>query len=207
MTKQRIFNLPREEWTDDARTAFAFFGGPDAWENGVKTNLPMVMANHPKLAMAYNGFGKHLLMDSTLPVRPRELVVLRTAWHLMSEYEWHYHVGYALNAGITLEEVAAIGEGPNATVWTDKDEDRAILLAVDELRDASVISDTTWALLERFYDKRQIMDLIFTVGNYTMLSWAINSFGMPLEDGVDQIGFDLKTQSGVVPTARTRPGE
>ncbi len=69
-TKPRILPLPREEWTDAAREVFAFWGDPDAWENGSKTNVVMVMANHPALAMAYNAFGKHLLIDSTLPVRP-----------------------------------------------------------------------------------------------------------------------------------------
>src|SRR5438067_13238424 len=104
--KQRIVNLPREEWTDDAREVFSFWGEPGAWENGSRTNLLMVMANHPALGKAFNTFGKHLLIESSLPVRPRELVVLRTSWHLKAEYEWHYHVGYALTAGMTMEEIA-----------------------------------------------------------------------------------------------------
>lgn len=204
---QRIFNLPREEWTDPAREVFSFWGEPNSWENGSRTNLMMVMANHPSLGKAYNTFGKHLLLESTIAIRPRELVVLRTSWHLKAEYEWHYHVGYALNAGMTLEEIAAIGEGPASPVWNGKDEDRAVLNAVDELWKNSRISDATWAELSRFFDKQQKMDLVFTIGQYVMLSWAIAAFGMPLEDGVDAIGFDLKTRSGKPPFARMRPGE
>lgn len=204
---QRIFNLPREEWTDEARAVFAFFGEPGAWENGSRTNLQMVMANHTKLAMAYNTFGKHLLIDSSLPARPRELVVLRTSWHLRAEYEWHYHVGYAVKAGMTMDEVAGVREGPDAPVWAGKDEDIAVLRAVDELYEHSRISNATWAALSRHFDKHQLMDLVFTIGNYNMLSWAIAAFGMPLEPGVDKIDFDLKTQSGAPPVARSRPGE
>lgn len=205
--RQRIFNLPREEWTDEAREVFAFWGEPGAWENGSNVNLPMVLANHPKLAMAYNTFGKHLLLASELPVRPRELVVLRTSWHLKAEYEWHYHVGYALNAGMTMDEIAAIRDGADSPVWADKEEDRAVLSAVDELYLESHISDETWDALSRHFDKQQIMDLVFTIGNYVILSWAIAAFGMPLEDGVDRIGFDLKTLSGRTPRTRSRPGE
>lgn len=201
----RIPPLPRAEWTDAARAVFAFWGEPDAWDNGSKTNLVMVLANHPALAMAYNSFGKHLLVDSSLPVRPRELVVLRVSWRARCEYEWHYHVGYAVTAGMTLAEIAAIGIGPEAPGWGD--EDRAVLRAIDELWENSKVSDESWAALSSRFDRHQIMDLLFTIGQYVMLSWAIAALGVQIEEGVDQIGWDLMTRSGKSPTARYRPGE
>ncbi len=205
--KPRIGNLPREEWTDAAREVFAFWGEPDAWENGSKTNMSMTMAQHPQLAIAYNIFGKHLLLTSTLAVRPRELVVLRTAWHLKCGYEWHYHVGYALKAGLTMEEIGAVRDGASAAIWDGKDEDRAVLTAVDELYRDSKLSDATWAMLSRFYGRHQMMDLLFTIGNYVMLGWAAASMGIGVEDDVDMIGFDLKTRSGKPAAATSRPLE
>jgi 4-carboxymuconolactone decarboxylase len=203
----RIGNLPREEWTDAARAVFAFWGEPNAWEEGSKTNMSMVMANHPDLAMAYNTFGKHLLLGSTIKVRPRELIVLRTAWLQKCEYEWHYHVGYALTAGLTMEEIGAIRDGWQSPVWEGKDEDRAVLRAVDELVENQRIGDEAWDALGRHFDKRQTMDLVFTIGNYVMLGWAVATFGIPLEAGVDPIGFDLKTRSGKDPASSHRPFE
>lgn len=205
--EERIGNLPREEWTDEAREVFAFWGEPDAWENGSKTNMTMTLAQHPKLAMAYNTFGKHLLLASTLSVRPRELVVLRTAWLLKCEYEWHYHVGYGLKAGLTMEEIVAVKDGAQSPVWDGKPEDRAILQAVDDLYQDSRISEATWRALSSFLDRHQLMDLVFTIGNYVMLGWAVSTFGIPVEADVDQIGFDMKTKSGAAPVAGTRPLE
>jgi 4-carboxymuconolactone decarboxylase len=204
-TTPRISPLPKEEWTDEARDVFAFWGEPGARENGSASNLVMVQAQHPKLAMAYSVFGKHLLIDSSLPLRPRELVVLRTSWHLKADYEWHYHVGYALKLGMTLEEIAAIGQGPDAGNWNA--EDAAVLRAVDELLQEHRISDATWAALGKFFDRHQLMDLVFTIGNYVMLSWGLASFGVQLEDHVDKIGFDLKTETGAQPATGERPGE
>jgi alkylhydroperoxidase family enzyme len=206
-TAPRIPNLPHEEWTDAARAVFSFFGEPGAWENGSRTNLQMVMAQHPPLGMAFNIFGKHLLLDSTLPIRPRELVVLRISWHLKADYEWHYHVGYALTAGLTLDEVGGIREGPDAPVWVGKEADSAVLSVVDELWKTSQVTDATWAALSRHFSRQQLMDMVFTIGNYVMLSWAIAAFKMPLEEGVDRIGYDLKTASGATPGVRVRPGE
>lgn len=205
--KQRIPNLPREKWTDAAREVFAFWGEPGAWENGSATNTMMVMANHPKLATAFNAFGRQVLLESTLPMRPRELATLRAAWHVKSEYEWHYHVGYAIAAGVTLTEIGAVRDGPDSSVWDGKDLDRTVLRAVDELIKDAHISDETWDALAIVWDYRQLMDFVFMVGNYVMYSWAISAFGIPLESTVDQIGFDLKTASGAAPDAQPRPGE
>jgi 4-carboxymuconolactone decarboxylase len=201
----RIAPLPREQWTDAAREVFAFWGEPDAWEQGSKTNMQMVMANHPPLAMAFNRFGRHVLIANSAPAWARELVTLRIAWHLRSHYEWHYHVGYALKLGMTIEQIAAIGVGPDAGSWSEAD--AALLRCVDELRAHSRVTDTTWATLARHYDTPQLMDLIFTLGQYVMLGWGIAAFGIQLEDGVDPIGFDLKTRSGASPIARLKPGE
>jgi len=201
----RIGNLPREQWTDEARDVFAFWGNPGARENGVKVNTSMVFAQHPKLAVAYYTFGKQVLLESTFPVRPRELVVLRMAWLMKSEYEWHYHVGYALAAGLTLEEIAAIRDGAESPVWQGKDQDRAVLTATDELLAQNTITAPTWEALSAFLDTHQLMDLVFTAGNYVVMTWAINAFGIPLESHVDRIGFDLKTRSGEPPAGSNRP--
>ena len=57
-TLWRVPKLPREEWTDAAREVFSFWGEPNSWEEGSRTNIMMVMAQHPDLGKAYNTFGK-----------------------------------------------------------------------------------------------------------------------------------------------------
>ena len=200
----RIPHLPREEWTDPAREVFSFWGEPNSWEEGSKTNIMMVMANHPDLGKAFNIWGKHLLISNTLPTRQLELIILRVSWRVKSEYEWHNHVGYGLNAGLTMDEIAAIREDPDAGSWNE--EDKAVLCSVDELIDNGRVSDPTWATLSQYYDRRQLMDLVFSIGNYVMTSWALSSFDVAIE-APDPIGFDLKTASGRTPGASYKPGE
>jgi 4-carboxymuconolactone decarboxylase len=202
--KPRIHPLPRAEWTDPAREVFAFWGEPNAWEEGSKTNIMMVMANHPELGKVYNAWGKHLLMSNTIPARQLELIILRVAWKVKSEYEWHNHVGYALKAGLTIEEIAAIREEPAAGSWSEQD--GTVLRAVDELIKRGRVGDRTWATLVKYFDRRQMMDLVFSIGHYVMTSWALSSFGVGLESP-DPIGFDLKTASGKTPGAAYKPGE
>jgi 4-carboxymuconolactone decarboxylase len=203
--KPRILPLPRAEWTDDAREVFAFWGEPNAWEEGSKTNVMMVMANHPDLGKAYNVWGKHLLMSNTLPARVLELIILRVAWRVKSAYEWHNHVGYGLNAGLTLEEIAAIRDYPQGGAWNAQD--AIVLHAVDELIDDGTLGDATWETLGGFFDTRQKMDLIFSIGHYVMTSWVLSAMGVQIEGGADRIGFDLRTASGKIPGKTYKPGE
>lgn len=204
-TEIRIGHLPREEWTDDAREVFAFWGEPNAWEEGSKTNIMMVMGNHPALGKVYNDWGKHFLMNNTLNTRQLEIIILRIAWRVKSAYEWHNHVGYGMNAGLTLDDIAAIRDFPEGPKWSD--EETALLQAVDDLIDHNRIANPTWTTLSKTLDKRQLMDLTFTIGHYVMTSWAISSMGVPIEGGADAVGFDLKTQSGKTPGATFKPGE
>jgi alkylhydroperoxidase family enzyme len=45
------------------------------------------------------------------------------------------------------------------------------------------VSDETWAQLQGRYDKRQIMEVVFTVGQYNMVAMYLNSLGVQFEEG------------------------
>lgn len=202
--KPRLAPLPRAEWTDPAREVFSFWGEPNSWDEGSKTNVMMVLARYPKLAMAFNQWSKHLLMANSLPVRQLEIVVLRVAWRVYSEYEWHNHVGYALKAGLSHAEIAALRLDVEAHPWNEVD--AAVVRSVDDLLDKGCVSDGVWATLSKHFNTQQLMDLVFSIGHYVMTSWALSTFGVGLESP-DPIGFDLKTKSGKTPGATYKPGE
>ena len=204
-TEWRIPKLPREEWTDEAREVFAFWGEPNAREEGSRTNIVMMMAQHVDLANASNVWGKHMLVTNTFPLRQREITILRIAVHTNSLYEWHTHVGYAINLGMTLDEIRQIKDDPDKGDWNE--EDRTVLKAVDELLATHDLSDETWNTLAKYYDRKQLMDFVFTIGHYMTTAWTINAFRMPIEEYADVIDWDLKTKSGKTPGATFKPGE
>ena len=72
-----------------------------------------------------------------------------------------------------------------------------ILRACDELYSDQFVSDETWALPCRFLSEQQRMDLVFTVGQYTLVSMFLNSFGVQLDDFLtpdpDLVGRRSKT--------------
>ena len=61
-----------------------------------------------------------------------------------------------------------------------------VLKAVDELREDAIISNATWAKLAGHFSLEQRIDIIATVGNYTLVSFMLNSFGVELEDWIER---------------------
>jgi 4-carboxymuconolactone decarboxylase len=51
----------------------------------------------------------------------------------------------------------------------------------------SINARATWKALAQHYSEQQLMDLVFTVGEYTLVSMALNSFGVQLDP--DTTGF------------------
>ncbi len=67
--------------------------------------------------------------------------------------------------------------------------DRLLLRATDELHADAHVSDATWAGLCEHLSTEQLMDLVFTVGQYNLVSMALNSFGVQLDEGLP--GWDV----------------
>ena len=110
-------------------------------------------------------------------------MILRTGWNCQSEYEWGQHKIIGLRAGLTEAEVDATCRPADAAGWND--DDALLIRAADELHEASVLSDATWDALAARYTKAQLIELIFNVGQYHLVSMALNSMRVQRDEGVD----------------------
>lgn len=189
MSKEpRLAPLPREQWDDEVRAAFAAGATPKIAEryfNG-ETPVPTVLgtlAQHPRLARAWLDFNAVLLRTPTLAARLRELVVLRVAWRTRSAYEWAQHVRLGARYDITDEDVTAVGAGPEDPRWSALERD--VLAATDQMLDRYRVDDATWTRLAAALDAQQLVELTFVVGSYTCLAMALNSFGLQLDPDIE----------------------
>lgn len=173
----RVTPLPDEEWNDEVREVLGA-----AQMGGRVLNIFRTLARHPKLLKRWLVFGNHILVKSTLTPRERELLILRTGWNCKAEYEWGQHVVIGKAVGITDDEIERITRGPEAAGWAALD--TALLRAADELHRDSRIGDATWAQLAGHYNTQQLLDVVFTVGQYTLVSMALNTCGVQLDEGI-----------------------
>jgi 4-carboxymuconolactone decarboxylase len=172
----RLSPLPADQWDDAARHAVSGMLPEERRNPQDAGNVLSTMVRHPKLTRAYLRFSSYLLYGSTLPPRIREQVILRVAHRRGCAYEWSHHVQIGKDVGLSDADIEAVRSGS-----ADSDFDRALLCAVDELDEKTNVSDQTWAALGKKLDERQVMDLIFTTGNYIALAMALNTFGVEVE--------------------------
>ena len=185
LKQPRIRPLAPSEWNDETREQMQKLR-----RDGQLYNIFSTLAWHPQLLKSWLVFGNHVLSKSSLPPREREIVILRMGWQCRAEYEWGHHVAIGKQAGLSADDIRRIAAGPDAPGW---DAFEAMLLrAVDELNANTFISDATWKALAARYNTQQLLDLVFTAGQYKMVSMALNSAGVQLEAGFE--GFSDETQ-------------
>ena len=174
----RVVPLEKRDWTKEQAQLMATITARKPMYE--RLNFFGVMLRHTDALRAFQSWQWHILGGSTLAPREREIAVLRTGYLCQSGYEWAQHVLIGREAGLADAEIAAIKLGAGAENWSAAD--AAILRACDELYSDQFVSDETWALLCRFFDEQQRMDLVFTVGQYTLVAMFLNSFGVQLDD-------------------------
>ena len=179
LEKPRVEPLAAADWNDAQREIMKPF-----LAQGRTFNVFTTMLNHPDLFRRWLVFANHILGKSTLALREREILILRIGHLADCTYEWRQHVQIARQADMTDAEIGAIRDGAAASCWSESE--RALLIATDDLKRDTHLSDAAWAALAKHYGTRQIMDIVFTVGQYNMLAMALNSLGVQPDAGLPE---------------------
>jgi alkylhydroperoxidase family enzyme len=146
-------------------------------------NAARTMAHHPKLLQRFTVFAGTFLTHSTLPPRDRELLTLRACYRTGTDYYFGHHVLLGEAAGLNRELALAVAD-PDFQ-WSA--EDALLLRAADELTADNRLSDPTWNGLAERYEKDQLIELLFVVGFYRMVSCYVNTLRVQREPGVPPI--------------------
>ena len=170
--------LPPEAWTEEQKDILAPMLRGDGLGRGV-INVLATLVRYPKLFKRWNVLATHVLFKSSLGARDREILILRIAHLCDSAYEWGQYVSIGRAAGLSDTEIEAIKTGAEWPNWSELD--RLLIMATDQLHAQTCITPETWEALATHYSEPQMLDLIFTVGNYNMLAMALNSIGVELD--------------------------
>ena len=135
-----------------------------------------VLGRQPDLLSPLLGWAAALALNGVLSNRAHELLALRAAANCRSDFEWVEHAEYARAAGLTDAEIDAAAQPVADHDWTDAE--RALLTAADELHATQTVTDETWARLTAHYDAPALVEILFVVGQYTMLSMFANAAGI-----------------------------
>ncbi len=90
----------------------------------------------------------------------------------------------ARRAGLSEAEIARIKADAEAEGWSEAE--GALIRVADELIADKMLSEEAWAGLAAHYSTEQVLDVIFTVGNYTAVAMAVNAIGVQLDEGLER---------------------
>ncbi|ORB28218.1 carboxymuconolactone decarboxylase family protein [Mycolicibacterium parafortuitum] len=177
--------LSAGEWGDDEYAAFGALMGlpgekvPRAGSghaaDPLKFDIIGLLARHPQMARRFLTFNGWLLQRGELPLRLRELAILRVAHIRRSAFFWGEHTKVAIEGGVPecdISRIAGDCEGFSGV-------DRLVLDATDELLRDGRAGDGTWHRLNDELGTHQAMELIFVVGTYAMLAMAFETWRLP----------------------------
>ncbi len=175
----RLPQVREEDFTDETR---AFFG---QWTGGVfkdaDTNPVLrTFAHHPALANAFSQLNVHVLSASTLPVKERQIAIMRTAWITKATYMWLSHLNTSRLYGLSDEMYGPLQRGADDPYFTEFE--RTVIRATEDLVRDHEVSDANWQALRAEWNERQMLDFLFTVGCYVMIAGVMRSTGAERQD-------------------------
>src|SRR3954453_11534459 len=145
---------------------------------GTPPNLYHCLANHPGLLAAWSEFSKALRHDSRTPRALRELVILRGAQLMRSDYEWAQHLKMARKAGVREAQIAALAAWQSSPEFTAQEK---AALGLAEAVTHGKVSDEVYAEAMRHFDHHDYVELAVTASFYAMVGRMLDAMGVQLE--------------------------
>lgn len=149
---------------------------------GVDTSpaIYLTIAHNPAMLETLRFMGDTLRETTALSPAEREVIIHRVASLCDNGYEWGIHA--KLLAG-----PLGLGEEWLQASWSGEpgdfaEESHALLARVcDEMHATATVSDATWQRVRERYDDAQIVEIVFMVGYYHLVSYVARMFELTPE--------------------------
>jgi len=181
MQSPRLPALAEESFTADQRAlADSIKSGP---RGQFKLAGPFAVYLHsPAFGELAQKLGGHLRFKTSVPPRLSEFAILVTAAHWKAQYEWAMHAPMAEKQGVkpaTIRDLRA-GRAPKSA---PRDE-MAIYAFAKELYAKRRVGTATYNRVRTMLGDAGTVELVGILGYYALVSMTLNTFRMPLPEGM-----------------------
>jgi alkylhydroperoxidase family enzyme len=147
----------------------------------VQLNLFRMLAHAGTTGKRVLSLGTALLSQLDLQPKWRELAILQVAHESGADYEWVQHVPLALSAGVSQAHIEAIEQGSrDQSLFTNQEQQ--VLLFTKDVYAGRSISDEAFAAMTQAFTSREVVELLLTIGYYTMLARLMMVLEIDLDD-------------------------
>ena len=132
-----------------------------------------MLLHSPAVAGGWNSLLGTLRGGAVLPADLRELAILRIAVLNDAGYEWDSHESDAAAAGLTAEQMAALGEDDAVGLSVFTPLQAAVLRLTDTMTRGVRVPDDVFDEIAALLDVPALVELVVVVGAYNMVSRVI----------------------------------
>ena len=145
-------------------------------------NIFLALTHAPEQLDAFLSYA-NALRSCELGPRLRELLILTVGHATGCEYEVAHHQSYALAAGLTPEQVAAVPHFETVDIFDESD--RAVMRLAKQFSTGATVPQEMWDSVAGELTTRQMVQLSLTLAWYVSGALMMRLLDLDLEDGYE----------------------
>ncbi len=139
------------------------------------------MVASPGLGARMGRLGHGVRFEAAIERRLQELAIITVGAHWRSNFEFWAHGRMAIDHGIDPSVVDALAEGRSPEF--DREDEAEVHRLAAELVGTGRVDDDAYEAVRRRVGERALVDLITTVGYYSLICLTLNAHRVPLPEG------------------------
>lgn len=172
--------------------------GQSLWDVFVETRGDGVVGEHGGLIGPFNPWvtasdigrrlaelGGALRFRTSIDRRLLEVAIITTGARWKAEFEWWAHSRMARQHGVADDVIAAIARGDDPPFTAD--DERTVHAIATQLGATGRVDDATYAAGRALLGDRGMIELVALCGYYTLVSFTLNAFEVPLPPGQEPV--------------------
>ncbi len=138
----------------------------------------------PEVGARLSELGATLRFGTSVDRRLIELAIITVGAYWKAEFEWWAHARMARQHGVPDAVVEAIGSGEVPVL--ESDDDQAVYDLAHQLVRKGRLDDATYGAAQARLGDRAMVELVALCGYYTLVSYTLNAFEVPLPPEVQR---------------------
>lgn len=135
----------------------------------------------PDVGRQLTSLGKVLRFGTSIERRLTEIVIITVGARWKAEFEWWAHARMAREHGVADAVVDAIGSGEDPVF--EADDERAVYALTRQLTQTGGLDQDAYEAARQLFGDAGVVELVSLCGYYTLISFLLNGFAVPLPPG------------------------
>jgi 4-carboxymuconolactone decarboxylase len=136
----------------------------------------------PGVGRRLSSLGAVLRFETSIERRLSELAIITVAARWKAEFEWWAHARMAREHGVPGDVVDAIGRGEDPPF--EADDERVVYTVARQLTTGGQLGQDAFAAAQHLLGQAGVVELVSLCGYYSLVSYLLNAFTVPLPPGV-----------------------